>query len=98
MDCRAEFTLTTRNSGGKPNYNQRDRITVAAEDKDGQDAMTRVHIQHIEDGTYKISYFFKKAGELQASVKVIKFQEIHIENSNCFIRGAHAMRYFPFIR
>lgn len=92
VGLRAEFTLTTRNSGGKPNYNKRDRITVAAEDKDGQDAMTRVHIQHIEDGTYKISYFFKKAGELQASVKVITFQEIH------FIRGARAMKYFPFIR
>lgn len=94
---RAVFTLTTRNSGGKPNYNKRDRITVEANDKDGQDAVTGVHIQHIEDGTYKISCFFKKAGEIQTSVKAIKFHEIHIENSNCFIRGARAMKYFPFI-
>lgn len=76
VGLRAEFTLTTRNSGGKPNYNKRDRITVEAKDKDGQDAVTGVHVEHIEDGTFKISYFFKKAGELQASVKVIKFQEI----------------------
>jgi len=58
---RAEFTFTTRNSGGKPYYNRRDRIIVEAKDKDGQDAMTGVHIEHIEDGTCKISYFFKKS-------------------------------------
>lgn len=70
----AEFTLTTRNAGGDPHYNKRDRIMVEAKDKDGQDILTGVRIQDIEDGTYKINYFVKKAGELQASVKVIKLQ------------------------
>lgn len=80
VGLRAEFTLNLRNSRGDPCYNKRDQITVEAKDKDGQaDIVTGVHIQDIEDGTYKISYFFKKAGELQASVKVIKLQEINIE-------------------
>lgn len=72
VGLRAEFTLKARNSRGDPYYNKRDQITVEAKDKDGQDIVTGVRIQDFEDGTYKISYFFKKAGELQASVKVIK--------------------------
>jgi len=72
VGLRAEFTLTTRNSVGVPQYNKRDRITVEAKDKGGQDIVTGVHIEHIKDGTYHISYFVKEAGELHASVKVIK--------------------------
>ena len=78
VGLRAEFTLTATNSGGDPCYNKRDQITVEAKDKDGQDIVTGVHIQSFDDGTYKISYFPKKAGELQASVKVIKLQEMNI--------------------
>ena len=91
----AEFMLTTRNSRGDPHYNKRDRITVGAKDKDGQDIVTGVRIQGIEDGTYKISYFAKIAGELQASVKVIKLRQINIENSTYFIfRPRH--KVLPF--
>lgn len=92
----AEFTLTTRNSGGDPHYNKKDRITVEAKDKDGQDIVTGVRIQDMEDGTYKINYFVKKAGELQASVKVIKLQQINIENSTYFIRGRPRHKVLPF--
>ena len=78
VGLRAEFTLNARNSRGDPYHNKRDQITVEAKDKDGQNIVTGVCIQDFEDGTYKISYFPKKAGELQASVKVIKLQEINI--------------------
>ena len=78
-ELRAEFTLTARNSGGDPCHNKRDQITVEAKDKDGQNIVTGVFIQDFEDGTYKISYFPKKAGELQVSVKVIKLEELNIE-------------------
>ena len=51
---------------------------MEAKDKDGQDIVTGVQIQDTEDGTYKISYFLREAGELRASVKVIQLQEINI--------------------
>ena len=94
---RAEFTLTTRNSAGDPRYNKRDRITVEAKDTDGQDIVTGVQIQDIKDASYKISYFLKKAGEFQASVKVIKLQEINIEIQIILSGVAHSIKHFPFI-
>lgn len=87
VGLRAEFTLKASNSSGDPYYNKRDQITVEAKDKDGQDIVTGVRIQDFEDGTYKISYFFKKVGEIQASVKVIKLQERNIEVKLILSRG-----------
>ena len=97
VGLRAKFTLNARNSTGDRCYNKRDQITVEAKDKDGQNIVTGVCIQDFEDGTYKISYFPKKAGELQASVKVIKLQEINIDFQPILSRVANAVKYFPFI-
>lgn len=94
VGLRAEFTLKARNSRGDPYYNKRDQITVEAKGKDGQDIVTGVRIQDFEDGTYKISYFFKRAGELQASVKVTKLQEINIEFQLILSRVANAIIIF----
>ena len=66
----ARFRLTTRDAEGNPYRNKTDRVTVQVRNEKGQDCATGVRIQDDEDGSYKISYFAKEGGVLQASVKV----------------------------
>ena len=74
----AQFVLTTRNAEGKQCYDERDCVTVAIRNHQGQDCATKAHVQDNSDGSYKISYFAKETGKCNISVKV---NEKHVDSS-----------------
>ena len=74
----AEFVLTTRNAEGKRCYDERDCVTVASRNHQGQDCATKTRIQDNKNGSYRMSYFAKETGKCDVSVKV---NEEHIHGS-----------------
>jgi len=66
----AQFILTTRNPEGEQCYDEGDCVTVEMRNQQGQDYATKARVHDNKDGSYKISYFAKKIGKLDLSVKV----------------------------
>ena len=70
VGIQANFVLTTRNAEGQQCYEKRDRVTAEIKNHQGHDCATEVRVQDKKDGSYKISYFAKESGRLEAVVKV----------------------------
>ena len=74
----AQFVLTTINAEGEQCYEERDCVTVEIKNQQGKDCTTKARVQDNKDGSYKISYFAKKNGKCDVSVKV---NEKHVHGS-----------------
>ncbi|XP_078361779.1 E3 ubiquitin-protein ligase TRIM45-like [Oculina patagonica] len=74
----AQFNLTTRSAEGEQCYEELDSVTVEIRNQQGHDCATKAQVQDNRDGTYKFSYFAKKTGKCDASVKV---NEEHVRGS-----------------
>ena len=70
VGIQANFVLTTRNAEGQQCYEKRDRVTTEIKNHQGHDCATEVRVQDKKDGSYKICYFAKESGRLEAVVKV----------------------------
>ena len=70
VGIQANFVLTTRNAEGQQCYEKRDRVTAEIKNHQGHDCAAEVRVQNKKDGSYKISYFAKESGRLEALVKV----------------------------
>ena len=70
VGLKAEIVLTTRNIEGKQVYDQNNRVTMEIRNQEGHHCSTKPQIHDNKDGSHKISYFAKKSGTCQASVKV----------------------------
>ena len=70
VGIQANFVLTTRTAEGQQCYEKRDRVTTEIKNHQGHDCATEVRVQDKKDGSYKISYFAKESGRLEAVVKV----------------------------
>ncbi|XP_015772779.1 PREDICTED: E3 ubiquitin-protein ligase TRIM71-like [Acropora digitifera] len=70
VGLKAEIVVKTRNILGEQVYDQNNHVTVEIINHEGHDCSTKPQIHDNKDGSYKISYFAKKSGTCQASVKV----------------------------
>ena len=66
----AQIVVTTRTADREQCYEERDYVMLEITDRQGHDCATKAQVQDNKDGTYKITYYAKKTGRCEASVKV----------------------------
>ena len=70
VGLKAEIVVITRTADGVQCYEERDFVKVEIRNRHGNDCAMKVLVGDNKNGTYKISYFAKKTGTCEASVKV----------------------------
>ena len=66
----SHFTLTTKDSEGRPCYNEGDHVTVEIRDEQGRECTSEIEINDCKDGLYQVRYCPRDPGKCKVTVKV----------------------------